>query len=114
MAAWPRMASAHRAQASRVIHQRSWAGRPAAVTAMIPGACKPLQPTGGEQAVNPLQPAGTSRHTTTLDAKVAGMITASPLVMRRPCLFHTAAVAAREGFKSLGFGRSGVSSTRGI
>jgi hypothetical protein len=43
--------------------------------------------TGGEQAANPLQPGSTCRHTTTLDVKVRGTITASLLVKQQPCLF---------------------------
>jgi hypothetical protein len=41
-----------------------------------------FEPTGGEQAANALQLAGSSRHPTTPDAKVRGPIEASPLVRR--------------------------------
>jgi hypothetical protein len=44
------------------------------------------RPIGGEQAANPLQPVDSSRHTTTANAKVAGTITASPLVTIWRCL----------------------------
>src|SRR5215207_2909656 len=44
-------------------------------------------PTGGEQAANALQPGDSSRHTTTLDAKVGSTITALLLVDGRPCVF---------------------------
>ena len=54
------------------------------------------RPIGGEQAANTLQPTGSSRHTTTLDAKVEGTITATPLVTRRPYLFQTAEATASE------------------
>src|SRR5829696_2535779 len=47
------------------------------------------QAVGGEQAANPLQPADSSRHATTLDAKVSGTTAASPLVAGRPYLLFT-------------------------
>jgi len=52
------------------------------------------QLSSGKQAANTLQPTSTSQHPTTPDAKVEGTITASPLVTRRPCLFHTAAIGS--------------------
>jgi hypothetical protein len=42
---------------------------------------------GGEQAANTLQPGSTSRHATTANDEVGGMIAASPLVKQRPYLF---------------------------
>jgi hypothetical protein len=51
-----------------------------------------LAQAGGEQAANALRPTGSSRHATTADAEVGGMIKASPLVRRRSCLFHTAVI----------------------
>ena len=50
--------------------------------------------TGGEQAANVLQPTGSSRHPTTLDAKVTGRIAASPLVTRMAMLVFTAMMPA--------------------
>jgi len=41
---------------------------------------------GGEQAANTLQPDGSSRHTTTANAKVRGAIEALRLVTRCRCL----------------------------
>jgi hypothetical protein len=51
-----------------------------------------MPPAGGEQAANTLQPGSSSRHVATLDAKVGGTITASPLVPRRPYLFSQAVI----------------------
>jgi hypothetical protein len=42
-----------------------------------------------EQAANTLQPTGSSRHTTTANAKVGATVGAFILVMGRPYLFHT-------------------------
>jgi hypothetical protein len=46
----------------------------------------PPCPAGGEQAANVLQPDSSSRHATTLNAKVRGMIEALRLVMSWRCL----------------------------
>jgi hypothetical protein len=54
------------------------------------GTTGPEDRQGRRQAAKTLQPGSSSRHPTTLDGKVGGTITASPLVPRRPCLFHTA------------------------
>jgi catechol 2,3-dioxygenase-like lactoylglutathione lyase family enzyme len=45
------------------------------------------EPAGCEQAANPLQPAGSSRHATTPNAKVEGIVAVPPLDRRPPCLF---------------------------
>jgi len=44
------------------------------------------RPAGGKQAANTLQPGGTSRHTTTANAKVRGAIEALRLVTKWRCL----------------------------
>jgi hypothetical protein len=44
------------------------------------------EPAGGEQAANALQPDNSSRHSTTPNAKVEGIVAASPLATRPPCL----------------------------
>jgi hypothetical protein len=46
-----------------------------------------MPPAGGEQAANTLQPDGSSRRATTLDAKVRGTNAALLQAARAPCLF---------------------------
>ena len=62
------------------------------VEEQVRGQCAASRPTGGEQAANALQQDSSNRYALTANAKVKGTITASPLVTRRPYLFHTAVI----------------------
>jgi hypothetical protein len=57
------------------------------VSAAFPARAHTLEPAGGEQAADALQPAGSSRFGTTANAKVGDGLQALLLVMRRPYLF---------------------------